>query len=87
MEPGIKEAVEKNMDLMLRQASVYTPFLRIAFPAVANLSEFCFNLMVGNALSTFLTQYALRMKSPNEDDFAEFGRIVEMYREKVKGLF
>ncbi len=87
MDPKIKEAIERNMDLMLTQTKVYGPFLKVAFPAVSNLSEFCYNLMVGNALSTFLSQHAMSMKSPNEKDFAEFGMIVEPYREKVKGLF
>ena len=87
MEQEIREIIERNMDLMLTQTKVYTPFLRIAFPAVSNLTELCYNLMVGNALSTLLSQYALRMKIPDEKDFAEFNTIVGQYREKVKGMF
>ncbi|HJU13696.1 MAG TPA: hypothetical protein VJ792_04500 [Candidatus Nitrosotalea sp.] len=87
MEPEIREIIEKNMDLMLKQTKVYMPFLRVAFPAAPNLQDLCYNLMVGNALTTFLSQYALRMTSPTEKDFAEFGLVVEQYREKIKGLF
>lgn len=87
MEQETKEAIEKNMDLMLKQTAVYLPFLRVAFPAAPSLPDLCFNLMVGNALSTFLSQFAFRMSSPSEKDFAEFGMVVERYREAVKGLF
>jgi len=58
MQPEIKEAVEKNMELMLRQTKAYMPFLRIAFPQTKDLPHLCYNLMVGNALMTFLSQYA-----------------------------
>lgn len=87
VRPEVKEIIERNMDLMLKQGKAYLPFLQVAFPQVKDLSEMCFNLMVGNALTTFLSQYALRMQSPEEKDFAEFGAIVEPYRAKVKGLF
>lgn len=87
LQPEIKEIIETNMDLMLKQTRAYLPFLRIAFPGIRDLSEMCYNLMVGNALTTFLSQYALRMQSPNEKDFAEFGILVEPYKKKVKELF
>ena len=87
LQPEIKDTIERNMELMLTQTKSYLPFLRIAFPGVKDLSEMCYNLMVGNALTTFLGQYALRMKSPGEGDFAEFGVIVEKYKGKVKELF
>jgi hypothetical protein len=87
MQAEIKETIEKNMDLMLKQTKAYLPFLQIAFPGVKNLAEMSYNLMVGNALTAFLTQYALRMQSPGEKDFAEFGAIVEQYRSKVKEMF
>ncbi len=82
LQPEIKEIIETNMDLMLKQTRAYLPFLRIAFPEVRDLSEMCYNLMVGNALTTFLSQYALRIQSPNEKDFAEFGILVEPYKKK-----
>ena len=87
LQPEIKDAIERNMELMLTQTKSYLPFLRVAFPGIKDLSEMCYNLMVGNALTTFLSQYALRMKSPGENDFAEFGAIVEKYRSKVKEMF
>ena len=87
IQPEIKDAIEKNMELMLNQTKAYLPFLKIAFPAVRDISELCFNLMVGNALTTFISQNALRMKSPEEQDFAEFGGIVEKYRTRVKEMF
>ena len=87
LQPEIKEIVERNMDLMLTQTKAYIPFLKIAFPQTKDLPELCYNLMVGNALTTFLSQYTLRMKSPNQEDFAEFGVFMEQYRQKVKELF
>jgi hypothetical protein len=87
IQAEVKEIIEKNMDLMLKQTKSYLPFLKIAFPAVIDLSEMCYNLMVGNALTTFLSQYTLRMQRPDEKDFAEFGALVEQYRQKVKEMF
>ena len=87
IQPEIKDAIERNMELMLTQTKSYLPFLKVAFPGAKNLSEMCYNLMVGNALTTFLTQYALRMKSPEEGDFAEFGLVVEKYRSKINEVF
>lgn len=84
MQPEIKEAVEKNMELMLRQTKTYMPFLRIAFPQTKDLPQMCYNLMMGNALMTFLSQYALRMQTPSEKDFAEFGALVEQYKDRIK---
>jgi hypothetical protein len=83
----VKMAIERNMELMLNQTKSYLPFLKVAFPAVRDLSELTFNMMVGNALTVFITQLAMRMQSPSENDFAEFGTIVETYKSKVKELF
>ena len=80
-------AIESNMELMLNQTKAYLPFLKVAFPAVRDLSELTFNMMVGNALTVFISQLAMRMQSPSESDFAEFGIIVEAYKSKVKELF
>ena len=80
-------AIESNMELMLNQTKAYLPFLKVAFPAVRDLSELTFNMMVGNALTVFISQLAMRMQSPSESDFAEFGTIVEEYKSKVKELF
>ena len=87
IQTEIKVAIEGNMELMLNQTKAYLPFLKVAFPAVRDLSELTFNLMVGNALTVFISQFAMRMQSPSESDFAEFGKIVEVYRSKVKELF
>ena len=87
LDSEVKDAVEKNMELMLSQTKAYLPFIRVAFPGSKDLPELCFNLMVGNALTTFITQFSFRMKSPNEKDFTEFGIIVEKYRKKVKAMF
>ena len=83
----IKSAIEKNMELMINQTRVYLPFLQVAFPGVRDLSELTFNMMAGNALTVFISQFAMRIQSPSESDFAEFGKILEPYRNKVKELF
>ena len=87
ISPEIKTAIEKNMELMLNQTKAYLPFLKVAFPAVRDLSEMTFNMMLGNALTVFFSNIAFRMQSPSASDFAEFGQIVEVYRSKVKELF
>jgi hypothetical protein len=87
INPEIKTAIERNMELMINQTQSYLPFLKVAFPGVRDISELTYNLMVGNALTVFISQFALRMQSPIESDFAEFGKIVEAYRGKVKELF
>ena len=75
------------MDLMLNQTKIYLPFLKVAFPTVRDLPELTFNMMVGNALTVFISQFAMRMQSPSEEDFAEFGKIVDVFKSKVKELF
>ena len=87
IQPDVKMAIEQNMELMLNQIKAYLPFLKVAFPAVRDLSELTFNMMVGNALTVFISQLAMRMQSPSENDFAEFGTIVQAYKNKVKELF
>jgi hypothetical protein len=47
----------------------------------------CFNLIVGNVLTTFVIQYAMRMQYPKEQDFVEFGTITQQYKEKIKEMF
>lgn len=83
----IKQIVEKQIELMIDQTKVYLPFIKLAFPRVDNLSDTCFTLIVGTVLPTFVTQFAMRMKSPNEEDFAEFTTITEKYRSKIKEIF
>lgn len=86
MHEEIADYMRKHLDLLLQQTKAYGPFIKTAFPGM-NLSEACFNLMVGNAFSVFLGQYAMRMISPTEQDFAEFGQIVIEYREKIVKMF
>jgi hypothetical protein len=83
----IKQILEKQIELMIDQTKAYLPFIKLAFPTVKDLSEACFTLVVGNVLPTFVIQYAMRMKSPTEQDFAEFGTITEKYRIKIKAIF
>ncbi len=87
LDNEVKNVIEKNMELMLNQTKTYLPFIQVAFPGVKDIPDLCFNLMVGNALTTFITQLSFHMKSPTEEDFAEFGTIVEQYRKKVKEMF
>lgn len=87
MPVEIKTAIEKNLDLMINQTKVYLPFLKVAFPGVKDLNELVFNMMLGNALTVLISQYAMRMQSPSEADFVEFGKIAESYRSKVQGMF
>ncbi|HYL65759.1 MAG TPA: hypothetical protein VEU72_01245 [Nitrosopumilaceae archaeon] len=87
IQPEIKEIIENQMDLMIKQTKAYLPFIKLAFPGVKDLSEMCFNLIVGNVLTTFVSQYAMRMQYPKEPDFIEFGMITQSYKEKIKEMF
>jgi hypothetical protein len=80
------DVMKNHMDLLLNQTKSYQPFIKTAFPSVSP-SDACFNLIVGNAFSVFLSQYAMRLISPTEQDFAEFGKLVSQYREKINELF
>ncbi|MGQ0606060.1 MAG: hypothetical protein ACT4OD_03775 [Candidatus Nitrosotenuis sp.] len=86
MRKEISDYIKKHMDLLLEQTKAYHPFIKTAFPGL-NLTDACFNLVVGNAFSVFLSQYAMRMISPTEQDFAEFGQLTSQYREKIEKLF
>ncbi|HSF28419.1 MAG TPA: hypothetical protein VLA53_05310 [Nitrosopumilaceae archaeon] len=83
----IKQIIEKQIELMIDQTKAYLPFIKLAFPRVKDLSDACFTLIIGTVLPTFVTQFAMRMKSPTEQDFAEFGTIAEKYRSKIKEMF
>jgi hypothetical protein len=86
MQKEIMDAMKNHMDLLLNQTKSYQPFIKTAFPGM-NPSDACLNLIVGNAFSVFLTQYAIRLISPSEQDFAEFGKLISQYREKINELF
>lgn len=83
----IKQIMEKQIELMIDQTKAYMPFIKLAFPRVKDLSDACFTLIVGNVLPTFITQYAMRMKSPTEQDFAEFVTITEKYKDQIRKMF
>lgn len=87
IQPEIKEIIENQMDLMIKQANAYLPFVKIAFPKTMDLSDACYNLIVGNVLSVFITQCAMRMKYPTSQNFAEFSAITEKYKEKIREMF
>jgi hypothetical protein len=87
IQPEIKEIIENQMDLMIKQTKAYLPFIKLAFPGIKDMSEMCFNLIVGNVLTTFVTQYAMRMQYPKEQDFVEFSTITQNYKEKIKEMF
>ncbi|HXG14130.1 MAG TPA: hypothetical protein VNK25_03270 [Candidatus Nitrosotenuis sp.] len=86
MQKEIMDFMQKHLELLFNQAKSYQPFIKTAFPGI-NLSDACFNLIMGNAFSVFLSQYAMRMQSPTEQDFAEFGNLVSKYKEKINELF
>lgn len=82
----IQEYMNRHMELLLSQTRSYVPFIKTAFPGT-DLTNACFNLIVGNAFSVFLGQYAMHMKSPTEEDLIEFGKMVSQYREKISEIF
>jgi len=86
MQTEISEYMKRHIDMLLSQTKSYQPFIKTAFPAM-NMSDACFNLIAANAFSVFLGQYAMRMISPTEQDFAEFGTLVSSYKKKIDELF
>jgi hypothetical protein len=87
IQKDIQEYVEKHLKLMVSQTESYLPFIKIAFPYSQNLADSCFSLIVGNALSVFINQYAMRMKYPTASDFEDFARITVKYRNQVDEFF
>ncbi len=86
--PGdVQEYVEKNIKLMISQTETYLPFIKIVFPYSKNLADGLFNLIIGSALSVFVNQYAIRMKYPTAEDFAEFGKLTFKYRDQIDKFF
>lgn len=72
---------------MIKQTESYLPFIKTAFPYSTNLSDACFSLIAGNALSVFINQYAMRLEFPSIEDFEEFGKITGKYRDQVEKFF
>lgn len=87
MDEEIRKYVENHFKIIVGQTESYMPFIKFAFPYSNNLAESCFSTIVGNALSVFLNQYALRMKYPSNADFEEFGKLAMKYREQVEKYF
>ncbi len=87
IQKDIQEYVEKHIKLMISQTESYIPFIKIAFPFSQNLADSCFSLIVGNSLSVFINQYAIRMKYPDASDFEDFGKITSKYRHQVDKFF
>lgn len=86
MQKEISEYMKKHIEMLLAQTKSYQPFIKTAFPTM-NMSDACFNLVVANAFSVFLSQYAMRIISPTEADFAEFGTLVSQYKERINEMF
>ena len=87
IQKDIQDYVEKHIKLMVSQTESYLPFIKIAFPYSQNLADSCYSLIVGNALSVFINQYAMRMKYPSASDFEDFGKLAFKYRNQVDKFF
>ena len=87
IESEIQDVVENHIKFMVQQIESYLPFIKIAYPYSQNLSDACFSLIVGNALSVFINQYAMRLKYPATSDFEEFGKITLKYRDQIEKFF
>lgn len=83
----IQDHVENHVKLMIAQTEIYLPFLKVAFPYSNNIADACYSLIVGNALSVFINQYTIRLKYPSTEDFTDFGRILQRYRDQVDQFF
>lgn len=83
----VEEFVEKHIKLMISQTETYLPFIKVAFPYSKNVADGVYNLIIGSALSVFVNQFAMRMKYPTEEDFAEFGKMALKYRDQVDQFF
>lgn len=83
----VQEFVEKHIKLMISQTEIYMPFIKVAFPYSNNVADGVYNLIIGSALSIFVNQFAMRMKYPTAEDFADFGKISLKYRDQIDQFF
>ena len=83
----VEEFVEKHIKLMISQTETYLPFIKVAFPYSKNIADGVYNLIIGSTLSVFVNQFAMRMKYPTAEDFADFGKIALKYRDQVDQFF
>ena len=87
IQKDIEAYLENHLKLLVQQTETYLPFIKTAFPYSTNLADSCFSLIVGNALSVFINQYAMRMKYPTSSDFEEFGKMTLKYRDQINKFF
>ena len=87
IDADIEEFLEKHIKMMISQTETYLPFIRVAFPYSNNVADGVYNLIIGSALSVFVNQFAMKMKYPTADNFAEFGKIALKYRDQVDKFF
>lgn len=83
----VRNYLENHFELLIQQTKTYLPFINTAFPYSKSTAEACYSLIVGNALSVFINQYAMRMKYPTAADFEEFGELSIKYKERIERLF
>lgn len=83
----IEEYVEKHIKLMISQTETYLPFIKVAFPYSNNVADGVYSLIIGSALSVFVNQFAMKMKYPTAEDFADFGKVALKYRDHVDKFF
>ncbi len=83
----VEDFVDEHIRMMISQTETYIPFIRVAFPYSNNIADGVYNLIIGSALSVFVNQYAIRMKNPTVEDFADFGKIALKYRDQVDKFF
>ena len=87
IQEDIQTYVENHLKLLVQQTETYLPFIKTAFPYSTNLADSCFSLIVGNALSVFINQYAMKMKFPTTSDFEDFGKLTVKYRDQINKFF
>ena len=84
----VEEFVEKHIVLMISQTETYLPFIKVAFPDANNVADGVYAIVIiGSALSVFVNLFAMRMKYPTAEDFADFGKISLIYRDQVDQCF
>ncbi len=83
----IKDFVENYTKLLIEQTKSYLPFVKVAYPASKSLTDACYSLIIGNALSIFIQQYTMRLMYPSPPEFEEFGKITAKYRKEIEKLF
>ncbi len=86
MNKEISDFIKNHIEMLVSQTKAYQPFIKTAFPAM-NMADACMNLIAANAFSVFLSQYSMRMLSPTESDYMEFGTLIAQYVNKINEIF